>query len=382
MDSPLRAPAPLRLAPLEDALSAWLALLPAPVAPRRIPAAAAVGRVLAESVQAATPVPAMPVALRDGWAVAAADTLGAGPYSPVVLAGPPLRVRPGDGLPPGTDAVLPPFDLEMTGPFAQAVQPVAPGEGVRRPGEDIAAGTVLRAAGERLRARDLPALAALGSAEAAVRVPRLAWIATGAEIATDPARDTNGPLLALLAAAEGADWSALPPRPGTPENTAAALRAAAPDHDLILLGGGSGEGAEDRSAEGLAAAGRVALHGIGARPGTTAGFGAVGGTPVLILPGRTEDALAAWLLLARPALAALSGLRGAAPAHARLARKVASGIGFAELVPLRVDARGLAEPLAIGALPPGAFAAADAVLVVPPGSEGYEPGADVPVMPL
>ena len=381
MDHAPRAPAPLRLTALEDALAEWLALL-APVAARAVPAAWAVGRVLAGDLRAPAPVPAAPVALRDGWAVAATETLGAGPYAPVPLPAPPPRLRPGDALPPGTDAVLPGFDLDADGPFAQVLQPVAAGDGVRRPGEDIPAGTLLRAAGERLRPQDLPALAALGLREVAARVPRLAWIATGDGIAADPACDTNGVVLAALAAAEGAEWTALPPLPADPAAIAAALRAAAATHDLVLLSGGTGEGPEDRSAEALAAADRLLRHGIGARPGTTAGFGVVGGTPVLLVPGRTEDALAAWLLLARPAIAALSGRAGAPAPRARLARKVASFVGMAELVPLRRDDAGRADPLAVGALPLGAVAAADAVLVVPPGSEGYEADTEIPILPL
>ena len=381
MNHPRRAPAPLRLTALEHALAEWLALL-APVAARAVQPARAVGRVLAGDLRAPAPVPATSVALRDGWAVTAADTLGAGPYAPVPLPVPPLRLRPGGALPPGTDAVLPGFDLDADGPFAQVLQPVAAGDGVRRPGEEIPADTLLRATGERLRPQDMPALVALGLREIAVRVPRLAWMATGDDIAADPARDTNGAVLAALAAAEGAEWTTLPPVPAMPAAIAAALRAAAPAHDLILLGGGTGEGPEDRSAEALAAAGRLLRHGIGARSGTTAGFGVAVGTPVLLVPGRTEDALAAWLLLARPAIAALSG-RAAAPApRARLARKVASFVGMAELVPLRRDDAGRADPLAVGALPLWAVAAADAVLVVSPRSEGYEADTEIPILPL
>ncbi|WP_211848471.1 molybdopterin-binding protein [Neoroseomonas eburnea] len=382
MDHPLRAPAPLRLMALEEALAAWLALLPHPVAPQRMAAAAAVGRVLAEPVQAIAPVPALPTALRDGWAVSAAETLGADSYAPLPLATLPPRMRPGDVLPPGADAVLPAFDLLPDGPFGQVVQPVAPGEGVRRAGEDIPAGTVLRAAGERLLPRDLAALAALGRAEVAVRIPRLAWIAVGDEITVASAPDTAGPVLAALAATEGAAWTALAPVPDVPDTIAAALSDAAAAHDLVLLGGGSGEGPDDRSAEGLAAAGRLVLHGIGARPGATAGFGIVNQRPVLLLPGRAEDAIAAWLLLARPAFAALAGLATVPPARARLTRKVASSVGMAELVPLRLDARGNAEPLAVGTLPLAALSAAAAVLVVPPGSEGYESGTEIPILPL
>lgn len=377
MSAPAASGGPLRLTEPERALAALLALLPEPAASRRLGPAEAVGRVLAEPLVAPSPVPAAPTALRDGWAVAAADTLGAGPYAPVPLPAPPVRVAAGDLLPAGTDAVLPAFDLVAEGLFAQAVQPVAQGEGVRLAGEDLPAGTVLRAAGERLAARDLPALAACGVSEVAVRMARLAWIAAGDEIAADPARDTLRALFAAMVEAEGGTLHGMPSVPDHRTAIAAALRVAAPDHDLVLLAGGTGEGPGDRSAEGLAEAGRLLLHGLGARPGTTTGFGSVGGRPVLLVPGRAEDALGAWILLGRPALARLSGARPARPLRARLARKVASTVGLAELVPVRLQEPCLAEPLAVGALPLGALSAAAALLVVPPASEGYEAGTDV-----
>ena len=86
---------PLRLTAPEEALAALLALLPGPVAPRRLPVAAALGRVLAAPLVAPAPVPVAPMVLQHGWAVASAETLGAGPYSPVLLAAAPVRVAPG-----------------------------------------------------------------------------------------------------------------------------------------------------------------------------------------------------------------------------------------------------------------------------------------------
>lgn len=371
--------APLRLTDPDAALGTLLALASGPVAPCRLPVADAVGLVLAEPIVAQGPVPAAPVAARDGWAVAASDTEGAGPYAPAVLPAPPARVAPGDALPPGSDAVLAPFDLSEDGPLATAVGAVAPGEGVRRPGEEIAPGVVLRSAGERLAARDLPALAALGIGDIAVRWPRLGWIATGDEIAADPARDTLVPMLAAMASA--AAFHRLPPVPDEPGAIAAALRAAAAAHDLLVLSGGTGEGRDDRSAEGLRAAGTLRLHGIGARPGTTAGFGAVDGRPVLLLPGRAEDALAAWVLLVRPLLAHLAGANPPRTLRATLTRKVASTVGLAEIVPVRL-AGGLAEPLAVGAVPLAALSAADAILIVPPGAEGHDVSAEVDLVAL
>ncbi|MBK1661312.1 molybdopterin-binding protein, partial [Paracraurococcus ruber] len=336
-----------------------------------LPPAAAIGHVLASPLLAPGPVPPAPVALQDGWAVAAAATLGAGAYSPVPLPAPPVRVAAGEALPPGTDAVLPDFALEAAGPFAQALEPVAPGEGVRQPGEEIAAGTRLRAAGERLAVRDLPALAACGIAEVALRIPRLAWIEAG------PVQPGLAPLLAALVAAEGAELRRGDAAPGLAE----ALRAAAGE-DLVLLAGsvGPGETTGEDAAAALGKAGRLVLHGIGARPGQAAGLGAVAGTPVLLLPGRAEDALAAWWLLGRPAVRALAGAEAPPARTARLARSVPSAVGLLEIVPLRLEPAGLAVPLALGAVPLAALSAADALLLVPPGSEGYEAGQEVPLI--
>jgi molybdopterin molybdotransferase len=330
---------PLRLTAPEEALARLLALLPGPVAPRLVPVA--LGRVLAADLVAAGPVPSAPMALQAGWAVAAAETLGAGPYAPVLLAAAPVRLAPGDLLPAGTDAVLPAFALVLDGPFAQVLEPVAPGEGVRLPGEEVAAGTVMRRAG-RLAPRDLPALAACGIAEVAVRAPRIGWAGEAA----------LRPLFAALVAAEGAELGD-------------------GDADLILLAGGP----EAPGVEPL-------LHGLGARPGMAVRLGSLGGRPAILLSTRAEEALAAWYLLGRPALRHLAGAPPPAPIRARLARKLASTVGLLEIVPVRLLSPDLAEPLSIGALPAGLLAAADALLLVPPGVEGYEAGNAVDLQPL
>jgi hypothetical protein len=60
-------------------------------------------------------------------------------------------------LPPGTDAVLPLPDLVRNGPFAQVLEAVAPGTGVRTSGEDAAAGTLLRSGAVTRRVLPRPA---------------------------------------------------------------------------------------------------------------------------------------------------------------------------------------------------------------------------------
>ena len=377
----MTASTPLRLTALNEALAMLLALVPAPVPARRVPAAVAVGHALAEALTTTAPLPAGPIAARDGWAVASADTTGAGSYGPLPLPGAPAWVESGDALPAGADAVLSPFEVDAAGPLATALAPAAPGDGVHAPGADALADSVLRAAGDRLRVVDLLALQAIGAPSVAVRVPHVVLLPVGDELHAAPAAALPAALAALIAA-EGAEAEIRRPVGDDQGAIAAALAAAAADADLVLALGGTGEGRRDRTVAGLAAAGRLLLHGIGARPGMTAAIGEAGGRPVVLLPGRPEDALAAWWLLARPALRRLAGGVDPPPRSARLARKVASAVGLTELVPLRCLEAGLAEPLAVGGLPLAALAAADALLVVAPGTEGYGEGATVEAIGL
>ncbi len=324
------------LTPVGDALARLAAAL-APVPAREAALAEAAGRVLAEPLVVAAPVPPRAVALRDGWAVAAADTVGASPYGPVVLANAPAFVRAGEPLPEGTDALLPP-DAVVLGAFAEASESAAPGEGVRRPGADAAAGHVLRPAGVRLRPLDLAAAGAAGLSRCTVRIPVLGLAGES------PGLD----LLARLAAQSGFSVS----------------RVGSADASLRVIARGPGE------------AGPLAE--LALRPGEAA-FGV--DPAVVAVPARLDGALAAWLVLLRPLLERAAGAAPVAPRSGPLRRKIASAVGLTELALLRADGDGF-DPLAVGDLPLSAIAAADAFLAVPPSSEGYAAGETVRAFPL
>ena len=82
----------------------------------------------------------------------------------------------------------------------------------------------------------------------------------------------------------------------------------------------------------LAARGKVLAHGIALQPGRTSAVGRIGKTPVVVLPGAPDQALAAWWTLALPVLDRLSGRRPRKTLNLPLARKIASGVGIAEIV--------------------------------------------------
>jgi molybdopterin molybdotransferase len=152
--------------------------------------------------------------------------------------------------------------------------------------------------------------------------------------------------------------------------------------DAIIAIGGTGSGHNDTSVVALAQAGRVEAHGIALAPGETAAFGLVGSRPVLLLPGRLDAALAVWLVIGRRLLARLTGSNDEeATSKMSLARKVASTLGLAELVPVRIRA-GAVEPIGSGYVPLSALAEADGWILVPADSEGYPPGAEVVIRPF
>src|SRR3954471_13681875 len=144
------APAARTLMPVEQALARLLGGLDR-VAARHIPLSEAAGLVLAEPLRVPGPVPPEALALRSGFALAAADTFGASHYAPVMLPRLPDPVAAGETLPAGTDSVVEPEALTILRGRAEIAEPVAPGAWTRRAGEDAAAGAILCDAGAGLR---------------------------------------------------------------------------------------------------------------------------------------------------------------------------------------------------------------------------------------
>jgi molybdopterin biosynthesis enzyme len=360
-----------RLTPL-DAILAFCQSRVAAVMPRRAPfsqglGAQVLGAVLAEDVQPPQ-CPPRAIALRDGFAVMAAEIADAGPYAPVPLGLTASRVDVGGTLPSGTDAVVPLDAITLRGDRAEAIATVAPGEGVLATGGDATPATALRRAGERLRALDLAAMAAAGIAEVTIRSPRIAF--ARATAARTPVLNAAQATLFRCTA-----------KAGCAVIEASSLAEALSDGqcDAVIGIGGTGSGRRDDAVQELARRGQVEAHGIAICPGETTAFGFVGERPVLLVPGRLDAALGAWLLIGRQLVAKLAaGGIDDAPVAASLRRKVTSTIGMAELVP--VSCRdGMAEPLGSGYLSLTALSRSDGWILVPAESEGFAAGSEVGV---
>ncbi len=341
----------------------------APVRPVSVAPARAIGLIGAQDYVAAHPVPLHDEALLDGRAAASVDLIGASSMSPAFASAEPPLVRVGDLIPSDCDCVID-DDLVVGASGVFEIHGVAaPGDGVRRAGEDVGAGATLLHAGARISVWDAHVLEAAGCAELDVRHPRVRFVASSA------GDDVTSRLIATLARDEGMDVEV--------SSADASLECALKGHfDAALVVGGTGISVDDHSVDALRRCGVVIAHGFALDPGRTGAAGFVGEKPVICLPGRFDSAIALYLALARPLLRHLSGagpLPQAAPAP--LARKIASSVGVAQICLLEaVD--GKWTPLAVGDVTLASLLRAHAYIVVSQASEGLAEGAVVTPLSL
>lgn len=246
------------------------------------------------------------------------------------------EIMTGARLPAGLEAVVPVEQVEVLaeqGGSPSAIRlrsTVSPGQHVRRRGEDVTAGDVVIEAGTRLRAPQLMLLAALGVADVEVRrKPRVAVIATGRELVSDPAqplqsgqiRDCNRPFLVSQLRAAGAEvvWQ------GVVDDDMALFqralnRALALDVDLVVSSGAVSQGRYDFVPVALRERGaRIGFHKVAIRPGKPLLFAELAEGPLYLgLPGNPIATAVGQRFFIEPLLREMLGLAPELPLRARL----------------------------------------------------------------
>jgi molybdopterin molybdotransferase len=163
----------------------------------------------------------------------------------------------------------------------------------------------------------------------------------------------------------------------------AALRAALPASDMIVISAGSSVGARDETAAAVARLGPPGIwcHGLAIRPGKPTLLAECAGIPVIGLPGNPRSALVVFRLIGIPLVHRIGGctMPPAEPVmRARLARDVASAAGRLDVVQVRLE-DGVAVPLfGLSALL-SILTTADGYVVVPEDATGLGSGTDVDV---
>jgi putative molybdopterin biosynthesis protein len=311
-----------------------------PLASENVALAAALGRVLAHDISAPIDTPPFDRSNVDGFAVSAADTLGASDTSPRRLqlnaevltcgAAPKLTVGPGTAtaiatggvLPRGADAVvmIEWTDLNEGGkaPAIDLRRPVAPGQFVSYAGSDIARGETLLRRGTLIGSREIGMLAAVGiDVVEVVRKPKVAVLSTGDEL-IEPGRtlkpgavyDSNGAIIAAAIAEVGGEAVAFGAFPDDEAVLDEAVRRALESCDIVVLSGGTSKGAGDLSHRIVSKLGKpgILVHGVALKPGKPLCLAVIGKKPVVVLPGFPTSAIFTFYAYVAPVLRAFAGL--------------------------------------------------------------------------
>jgi molybdopterin molybdotransferase len=321
----------------EQALEKLLAAAQPVAEIRSQPLTAAAGRVLAVAQQSTVAVPPLDNSAMDGYAVRSADVTTAGVCLPVsqripagtvgvaLQPGTAARIFTGAPVPAGADAVVM-QELCEHGEHGVVINQVPrPEQNIRRAGEDIAVGAEILRPGIRLRAQDIALAAAAGLPELPVyRRVRVGVFFTGDELVQPgeplpPGAIYNSNRYALRALLEGMGCEVrdLGTVPDNLEATRDALRRAAADNDLIITSGGVSVGEEDHVRPAVEAEGQIDMWKIAIKPGKPLAFGEVrkadGKAWFIGLPGNPVSAMVTFMVMVRPFVLRLQGVRDVTP---------------------------------------------------------------------
>ena len=322
-------------------------------------------RVLAHDVVAAVDAPPFDRSNVDGFAVRAADTVGASDGNPKVLTlngeviacgyAPVVAVVPGTCtaiatggvIPRGADAVVMIEQTELIedgSPRIELRRAAAPGQFVSYAGSDIARGETLLRRGTCIGAREIGMLAACGLDRIeVVRKPKVAVLSTGDEL-VEPGKplkpagvyDSNSAIIAAAVAEAGGDplmFGACPDDTIILEKTVCEALAAS---DMVVLSGGTSKGAGDLSHRVVSQLGKpgILVHGVALKPGKPLCLGVVGDKPIVVLPGFPTSAIFTFHAFVAPVIRARAGLppEAAKTISARVPVRVASELGRKEFV--------------------------------------------------
>lgn len=306
-----------------------------------------------------------------------------------------LAVTTGAFLPPQADTVVPHEWAERGDAAVRLRRLPAPGENVVSPGEELAAGTALLRAGERITPRHLLALAACGYAEIPVRSAlRVAFLQTGDELVDPGLPLAQGQIYNTSRFALGAELQARGAQVcdlgvSQDDQTAICTRleaALALGVQVVLTTGGVSVGERDLIPSVCEALGAERLFWrVGMKPGKAVYAGRLGTTWIFGLSGNPHAALASFYSLVAPGLARLAGEITSATereCRARLAATAPIAVSRLRLLWARNDdsdacievlrERSVLETLLL----------AQALVLLPPRQTPYVGGEHVRVIPL
>ena len=356
-----------------------------------IPVPEAVGRILAQPIQAKISSPHFNAAAMDGVAVKADITFGASETAPKTLAigRDVFYVNTGHVMPADTDAVIMiEHVLVLDDTRIEIDKPVFPWQNVRKVGEDIVATELLFPQNHLITAYCVGALLTGGVFAVPVKKkPRVLIIPTGSELVDwrsfsidnfKPGQvlETNSFVLGSLVENCGGVYS----RHNMVMDDSAKIKqvvqeAVKKDYQMILILGGSSAGSEDYAKRVILDLGQVLVHGVTIMPGKPVVIGKVEDKPVFGIPGYPVSAIIAFEQFVRSLILSMLGQPDDSGETIQVepTRKIASKLGVEEF--LRVKLGQVGDRVVATSLPRGAgsitsITEADGIIRIPTHIEG------------
>jgi molybdopterin molybdotransferase len=400
-----------KLSKFDDALRVLLDRV-VPVSGEEIDTINGIGRIPINDIVADSDSPPFDRAAMDGYALISRYATGASPTNPIRFkvvgeaktakpfkgaVGPyeAVRIDTGAPLPEGADAVVMVEDTIRDGEYVDILSPVSPYQNVSIKGEDIKKGDVIVYGGIPLTPVDVATLLSIGVEKIDVyRKVRISIASIGNELVDIDRplkegyiRETNRIVVGGLL-----DW--LPVEIVRSEilrddydDIRKFVYESVRDSDVIVTTGGTSLGMGDYVTDIADELGEVLVHGVALQPSKPVLISIVDGKPYLGLPGYPVAATISTELIVVPTVMKMAGIRGmVVPTiiRARLGRRVASRLGFRQIVRVKLRYIGgeyIAEPLwASGAGVMSSLSKADGYLIIPENLEGYEEGSLVDIL--
>lgn len=287
----------------------------------------ALGRVLAENIQASFDVPPHCNSSMDGYAFAQQSLVhnktltqigvswAGRPFLGKVALGECVRIMTGACLPAGTDSVEMQENTSQQGDLISIHTLTKLGENVRYPGDDLKQGETILEAGRKLSAADLGLIASLGIGEATVlRKPRIAFLSTGDELQSigkalewGQIYDSNRYTLNALLQSLPVDLVDLGIVPDNAQAVEQAFQKAQVEADMLITSGGVSVGDADFVTSTLTKLGELNFWRLAMKPGKPLTHGKLGNCVFFGLPGNPVSVMATFLLFVRPAILKLAG---------------------------------------------------------------------------
>ncbi|MBI3873373.1 MAG: molybdopterin molybdotransferase MoeA [candidate division Zixibacteria bacterium] len=296
------------------------------------------GRILAETIRATAPSPAMDKSVMDGFAVRHADLTDAAANHPVSLRidgtipaghsrsrpvsrGTAVRIMTGAPLPPKADCVVKVEDTSEADGMVRFTKPATRRQNVLRRGTNMRKGQIILRSGTTIAPAHMAMLAFLDQRRVTVyRRPKVGILTTGDELGEVGRRhpaghvpDSNRYGLIGLIESTGCEPVDGGRCADLPEQLERALGSLARRCGFIVSTGGVSAGDYDVVKILFRQKGGVDLFRLPMKPGKPQAFGHVRGTPFFGLPGNPVSCMVVFDVVIRPALRKLAGSRETSP---------------------------------------------------------------------